>query len=150
MKYRFLLILIFNVVILNNIKADLKLFNRYTYFYTDAVFSANSVANWNTSIIMKNGASYRSSNTVGAWCQYKAAIDSMSGVVEIQFFRTTSQTSLLDNHIKVEILHNGVTDYTYADFSTSKDVWYSIGKYSFSGKGTDYVRLLREIGRAHV
>ena len=126
------------------VRADLKLFNRYTYFYTDAVFTGNNIANWNNSVVMKNGSNYRATNVVGAWFQYKAQIDSMAGVVEIQFFRTTALSALIDNHIKVEILHNGVKDFIYADFSTTKDAWYSIGKYYFSGKGTEYVRLIRE------
>lgn len=126
------------------VKADLKLFNRYIYFYTDNVFSANSVSAWNNSVSMKNGATYRGSVSVGAWCQYKASIDSLAGMVDIQFFRAIPQLALIDNHIKVEILHNGVKDYTYVDFSTKKESWFSIGKYYFSGQGTEYVRLIRE------
>jgi hypothetical protein len=125
-------------------RAELKLFNRYTYFYTDAVFSSNSVSSWNNSVTMKNGATYRGSVSVGAWCQYKASIDSLVGMVDIQFFRAIPQIALIDSNIKVEILHNGIKDYTYVDFSTKKESWFSVGKYYFSGQGTEYVRLIRE------
>ncbi|MBV5342247.1 hypothetical protein JZU68_01045, partial [bacterium] len=97
-------------------RADLKLFNRYIYFYTDNVFSANSISSWNNSVAMKNGATYRGSVSAGSWCQYKASIDSLAGMVDIQFFRAIPQMALIDNHKKVEILHNGVKDYTYVDF----------------------------------
>jgi len=144
MKIKLLLLTVLFCSSATTVRADLKLFNRYTYFYTDVVFSANSVASWNNSVVMKNGATYRGSISAGAWCQYKANIDSMAGMVEIQFFRAIPQTALMDNHIKVEVLHNGVKDYTYVDFSTKKESWFSIGKYYFSGQGTEYVRLIRE------
>jgi hypothetical protein len=125
-------------------QADLKLFNRYIYFYTDPVFSANSSGSWSNYVTMKNGSTYRGSKVTGAWCQYKASIDSLAGMVEIQFFRSIPHTALIDNRVKVEIHHNGVTDYTYVDFSTQKESWFSIGKYYFSGQGNEYVRIIRE------
>lgn len=144
MKFKHIILLCLFLFGMNGLKADLKLFNRYIYFYTDNVFSGNSVSSWSTSISMKNGATYRGAITAGAWCQYKASIDSLSGVVDVQFFRSIPVSSQIDNRIKVEIMHNGIKEYTYADFSTQKESWYSIGKYYFSGQGTEYVRIIRE------
>jgi len=126
------------------IKADLKLFNRYIYLQTDPVFSVNSVSSWNNYVQMRNGSTYRGARVAGAWCQYEARIDSLAGMVEIQFFRSIPQTHLIDNQVKIEIRHNGITDHVYADFNTQKESWFSIGMFYFNGQGNEYVRIIRE------
>jgi uncharacterized protein YjdB len=122
-----------------------RLSSRFIYFCTDAKCTYKTAANWTTVLTMKNSAKYKSTVVAGEYTQYAASIDNLAGSVDVMIYKNVSVLPV-DNHVKVEVFHNGVSEFFYADFSTKRDGWYSLGKFDFKGDNTEYVRFWRETG----
>jgi len=120
-----------------------RLASRFTYFHNDSLVSYLNSANWATTISMRNKASYKSTTTAGDYVQYTPNFLGMSGNVDILIFKNTC-TKTLNSRAKVEVFHNGKSDIVYTNLNSVRDMYYSIGKFDFSGKGNEYVRIWHE------
>jgi|GEM_PF-1276937 len=122
-----------------------RLSSRFIYFCTDAQCSYKTSSNWASTMLMKNGAKPKITTVAGEYVQYLAATDKMAGNVEIMVYKNTSALPV-DNRVKIEVFHNGVSEFFYTDFTSKRDGWYSLGKFEFKGDNTEYVRYWRETG----
>ncbi len=120
-----------------------RLASRFTYFFNDSLASYLTIGNWATTVAMRNRASYKSTTTVGEYIQYTPNMLGMSGNVDVNIFKNTCAIPL-DSRAKIEIFHNGKSDIVYTNLNSVRDMYYSLGKFEFSGKGNEYIRIWRE------
>jgi len=77
-------------------------------------------------------------DSTGIWYPY---INKASGV-EVFYFKPTANDKE-DSSLKVEVFASGETKTFEVDFTQPPTDWYSLGKYDFSGDGSEYVKVTK-------
>ncbi|MGO4270648.1 hypothetical protein AB4Z22_12490, partial [Paenibacillus sp. TAF58] len=100
---------------------------------------------WSTSTGVKgyNNSSSNYTDAVGRSITWNPRLE--AGTAKISFYKL-DWADKADSNVKIEIVHNGITDVMFMDLrpSTGPSVgWVDLGEYYFSGNDTEFVRLTR-------
>ncbi|MFE5323767.1 hypothetical protein ACFQ88_34320 [Paenibacillus sp. NPDC056579] len=103
-----------------------------------------SAQSWNSSTGVKgyNNSSSAWTDTIGKTVSWNPRLE--AGRARISFNKL-DWPDKADNNVKIEIVHNGVTDVKFLDLrpSVGGAGWIDLGEYDFSGIGEEFVRLTR-------
>jgi len=89
---------------------------------------------------------YVNGTTVSNYVRWTPTLG-VAGTYEVSVFvprcNGTSQTT------RYKILHNGISDFRTINQNNAYDVWISLGSFSFSGAGGEYVELTDATGEPY-
>jgi hypothetical protein len=88
---------------------------------------------------------YVNGSTKSNYAQWKPPLPSAGTYTVSVYIPNDNATSQL---AKYRIYHNGVNDYATVNQNNYFDAWVTLGSYSFSGNGTEYVELADNTGEA--
>jgi len=103
-----------------------------------------SAQGWSASAAVKgyNNSSSAWTDTVGKTIAWNPRLE--AGKAKISFYKL-NWPDKADSNVKIEVVHNGVTDTLFLDLrpSSGGSGWIELGEYEFSGTGEEFVRLTR-------
>ncbi|MEK8129127.1 hypothetical protein WMW72_14575 [Paenibacillus filicis] len=107
---------------------------------TDGLYQAEG--SWNQSNLYgyKTGVKSRYTTTQGSSVKWVGQLP--AGVYTVSIYNIVHTTSQ-DPHIQVELKHQTVTETVYLNQSAGSSGWVSLGTYSFTGDGSEYVKMTR-------
>jgi hypothetical protein len=121
-------------VIVDDQSAGFTLYGPSTYWYQASIgYNAHM---WYT---------YVNGSTKSNYAQWKPALPSSGTYTVSVYIPNNNATSQL---AKYRVYHNGVSDYATVNQNSYYDTWVTLGSYSFSGNGTEYVELADNTGEA--
>lgn len=108
----------------------------------DDGYSASSGWRVSTGVKGYNNSSTRYTDTIGDAITWNPRLE--AGTVRISLNKL-DWADKADSNVKIEIVHNGVTEVQFLDLrpSAGGTGWVDLGQYDFSGTGTEFVRLTR-------
>lgn len=100
---------------------------------------------WTTSAGVKgyNNSSSKYTDAVGRSITWNPRLE--AGTAKISFYKL-DWADKADSNVKIEIVHNGITDVLFIDLRPTSGPsvgWVDLGEYYFSGDDTEFVRLTR-------
>lgn len=100
---------------------------------------------WTTSAGVKgyNNSSSKYTDAVGRSITWNPRLE--AGTARISFYKL-DWADKADSNVKIEIVHNGITDVKFMDLRPSSGPsvgWVDLGEYEFSGDDSEFVRLTR-------
>ncbi|MEK3913783.1 hypothetical protein NSU08_21350 [Paenibacillus sp. FSL H7-0331] len=104
-------------------------------YATEGSWSQSNLAGY------KIGVKSRYSTVQGSSATWKAQFP--EGRYTVSIYKLV-HTTANDNHVKVEVKHQSVTEATYIDATVGSSGWVNLGTFDFTGDGSEYVRLTRE------
>ncbi|KQX51669.1 golvesin C-terminal-like domain-containing protein [Paenibacillus sp. Root444D2] len=104
-------------------------------YTTEGSWSQSNLAGY------KIGVKSRYSTVQGSSATWKAQFP--EGRYNVSIYKIV-HTTANDNHVKVEVKHQSVTEVTYIDATAGSSGWVNLGTFDFTGDGSEYVRLTRE------
>lgn len=122
--------------------AQERLTSRFTYFSGDSQCSQYASFCWQHKIVTNNRAVLNYTIDKGLYYKYTPNFKGLSGSAEVFIYKYTGSENF-DNNVLVEIVHAGRIDSLVVDFTSKKDHWESIGKFSFNGDGKEFIRFIR-------
>jgi hypothetical protein len=121
-------------------RTDAEPVNTIVIDYGDPGYS--ETGSWTTSNTVKgvNGSSTRYTTSPGATVTWKPSITAGTATV---FFYKVNWPSSADPQVRIDIVHDGITDTKFIDMRPETEGWIELGTYTFAGTGNEYVRLTR-------
>ncbi|MGQ7888988.1 golvesin C-terminal-like domain-containing protein [Paenibacillus sp. WC2504] len=104
-------------------------------YTTEGSWSQSNLAGY------KIGVKSRYSTVQGSSATWKAQLP--AGKYTVSIYKIV-HTTANDNHVKVEVKHQSVTEVMYIDATVGTSSWVNLGTFDFTGDGSEYVRLTRE------
>ncbi len=139
-KYFIVLFLIFSL----QISAEERLTSRFLYFANDPQCMIWPSFAWEKKYIAKNRAVIRYTTDYNFFYRYTPKFNGLAGNAEVFIYKYSCNPAF-DKKVLVEVAHAGKIDTLSVDFTSSRDHWVSLGRFSFaSNGGKEYVQITRK------
>lgn len=90
-----------------------------------------------------NGTSTRVTGGVGHTASWTPNSGVLEGRYKVSIFKVKRPTASDDPNVRIDIVHDGVTDTRQLDFTQGVSEWVELGTYSFSGLGGEFVKMTK-------